>query len=354
MRLRLFPAAIVLCVCAAAQQTLSIDQLASFIRSSLQLKYTDRQIASYLSKVRLSESLDERTIEDLQGQGAGPRTLDALRQLRDASAKLPKPKPVESKPAPPPIPPPSSEEQGKVLNEVRDYAQNYIRSLPDFICTQVTRRYVDPRGQDSWIMQDVVTAQVSYADQRENYKLVMVNDRAVMDRPLESLGGTTSTGEFGSMLRDIFSRKSETSFDWDHWATLRGKRSYVFSYRVPLAASEYRIQYERMDPVVVGYHGLIYVDKQTEKVLRITLQAEDIPPAYPVQAAGTVLDYDYTKIGDRDYLLPLKAVVRLRHDRYMTRNEVEFRLYRKFGAEATITFTPDPLPEDQTKEQPVK
>jgi hypothetical protein len=54
-------------------------------------------------------------------------------------------------------------------------------------------------------------------------------------------------------------------------------------------------------------------------------------------------------------MLPLKAVVRMRHDRYLTKNEIEFRLYRKFSAEAEIKFdtiTPDPLPED--KEQPPK
>jgi len=54
-------------------------------------------------------------------------------------------------------------------------------------------------------------------------------------------------------------------------------------------------------------------------------------------------------------MLPLKAVVRMRHDKYLTKNEIEFRLYRKFSADAEIKFdtvTPDPLPED--KEQPPK
>ena len=54
-------------------------------------------------------------------------------------------------------------------------------------------------------------------------------------------------------------------------------------------------------------------------------------------------------------MLPLKAVVRMRHDKYLTRNEIEFRLYRKFSAEAEIKFdteAPAPLPDD--KEQPAK
>ncbi len=39
----------------------------------------------------------------------------------------------------------------------------------------------------------------------------------------------------------------------------------------------------------------------------------------------------------------------------LAKNEVEFRLYRKFAAEAVVTFeTPEPLPEEKTKEQPPK
>ena len=52
---------------------------------------------------------------------------------------------------------------------------------------------------------------------------------------------------------------------------------------------------------------------------------------------------------------PLKAVIRMRQGHFQTKNEVEFRLYRKFTAEASITFdydTPAPLPEEKTEEQP--
>jgi hypothetical protein len=97
------------------------------------------------------------------------------------------------------------------------------------------------------------------------------------------------------------------------------------------------------------------VDRDTNTVLRITLTAEDIPPSFPITEASTVLDYDFTRISDQDYLLPLRAVVRMRSGKFLTRNTVEFRLYRKFSAEATITFdTPPPLPEDQVQEQPPK
>jgi hypothetical protein len=89
--------------------------------------------------------------------------------------------------------------------------------------------------------------------------------------------------------------------------------------------------------------------------MRISLEAQDIPPDFPVQQAGTTLDYDYAEIGGQQYILPLRAVVRMRSSKFLSKNEVEFRMYRKFGAEATIKFdTPEPLPEDKINEQPPK
>ena len=45
----------------------------------------------------------------------------------------------------------------------------------------------------------------------------------------------------------------------------------------------------------------------------------------------------------------------MRHGKMLTRNQVEFHLYRKFGADTTITFdTPEALAEDKTKEEAPK
>ena len=107
--------------------------------------------------------------------------------------------------------------------------------------------------------------------------------------------------------------------------------------------------------IIVGYRGMIYVDKEfPHRVLRLTLEATEIPPSFPVQDAHEVLDYGYQTIADRPFLLPLKAQLFMRHDKELTKNDIEFRLYQKFSADAKVTFdtTPDALPEDQTKEQP--
>ena len=113
--------------------------------------------------------------------------------------------------------------------------------------------------------------------------------------------------------------------------------------------------YERTNEVIVGYSGLIFVDRDSEMILKITLEGRDIPPNFPIQAASNALDYDYAKIGDQTYMLPLKAEMRMRHDKFLTKNILEFHLYKKFGADTSVTFeTPDALPDEKTKEEPAK
>lgn len=353
MPLRLAPALLALCLCAAAQTALNVAQVLSFVKSSVELKHPDRQVALFLSKVRMTEKLDDRTIEEMQGMGAGPKTVEALRGLRDAAKDLQPPKPPAPKPVAVPIPPPSAAAQKRILDEVREYALNYSKSLPDFICTQVTRRYADPSGLQFFAPQDTIMVRLSYFEQKEDYKVILVNDRATT-QSMESLGGATSTGEFGSMLREIFEPESQTRFGWERWATLRGRRAHVFKFYVSQLNSKYSISWRRQQQIVVAYTGLVYVDNETHKILRIAMTC-DIPPSFPVQEAGTILDYDTVKIVDREFMLPLKAVVTMREGKFLTRNDVEFRLYRKFAADTVINFeTPDALPEDQTREQPPK
>ena len=338
-----------------AQMRITVDQLVSFIKSSVELKHDDKQVAAYLKRVRLTNRLTEDVIIDLKAAGAGPRTAEALEELKKASADLPEPAANKRPQAPAAvIPPPSREDQERVINEAREYALGYSKNLPNFICTQVTRRYIDPSGLEFWQQQDTITAKLSYFEQKEDYKVVMVNNR-MTDMKYDQVGGATSSGEFGSLMKELFAPETQAEFTWDRWGKLRGRIVHVFTYKVAQSRSQWHINYDKRLDIIAGYTGLLYVDKDSPMIHRVTLQAQDIPVSFPIQQASTILDYDVANISGNDFILPLRAEVRMREGKMLIRNEVEFRMYRKFGAEATITFnTPDPLPDEQTKEEPIK
>ena len=240
-------------------------------------------------------------------------------------------------PRPGPLPP-DTDQQTRILADAAAYSANHAHGLPNFICTQTTQRFVDFTGKSGYRPVDLIVESLTYFDNHENYTVVMMNGRSVNLSHAE-LGGAISSGEFGSLLTDIFSLESETMFTWENFYKLRGRLMHVFSYRVPAAQSAFHLRVPNLD-LVTGYHGLIFIDDQTHFVHRITQHADAIPSDYPVQDPSIVLDYEYTKIDNHEYLLPFEFELRLRDGTHLIRNDVRFDDYRMFDAKTNIRFDP--------------
>ena len=243
---------------------------------------------------------------------------------------------------------PSAEEQARLLEQVREAALNYTRSLPDFICTQVVKRYVDVTGRDRWALIDTLTVKLSYFGQKEDYKLLSIDDKPTNLEYMKT-GGAASKGEFGTVLYMVFDPKSATGFQWNNWTTIRKRRAAVYAYRVERAHSQYVVSVQEgrggSRQTLVGFHGEIFADRETNMVLHMTTVAE-VPAGFPMRQAVTNLDYDFTEVGGREYLLPLKAEVEMWSTKLHTRNSVGFHSYQKFQSETTISFGTD---EDKPK-----
>ena len=360
---RILTIALTFCLLAAAQGPLTIQKLRAFLKSSIQMKQSDKDIADYLRTVKLSERLDDSVLEELQ-KGLGPKSIAVLKNLRDASASLKPPAPEGPAPPPPRLPPPpAAGELAKIITEARENSLNYSDGLPNFICLQVTRRYHNAENRGETSNADTITERLTYYNHKEEYKMVTHNDQ-VTNVSAEKLGGSLSRGEFGSLLREIFDPRSATKFEWERWTGHNKRWWYVFSFRVPLETSQYTIhsgQAKEEQVITVGFSGSIFIDKETNMVMRVKMQADNIPPTFPMLAASQQLDYDFQKIGDQEFLLPLISEMKMKLDaRYSTRNVIEFRNYNKYSADTIIKFdeappaTPPPLGDDKSKEQPPK
>src|SRR5437868_1539394 len=112
----------------AAQPRLPVSDVVALVRSGIRRKQTDDKIAKALHGVQLLESLDAATVDQLENEGAGPRTLAELQRLRSASANLQRLAGAEPQNAP------SPREQKRILDLARDSALHYTKSLPDLIC----------------------------------------------------------------------------------------------------------------------------------------------------------------------------------------------------------------------------
>jgi hypothetical protein len=216
---------------------------------------------------------------------------------------------------------------------------------------------VDPSGSGDWRKQDTIQEQLSYNDHQENYKVVMINDRLAMDKKHDQLGGATSSGEFGSILRSLFDPHNETEFEWARLVRLarpNGERvANVLTFRVRRPV--YTIQHQTSGrSITVGYHGTLWADRETSAILGIKFDCDDIPADFPIQSVSLDLNYDFVEIAGQRYALPLLSEIRSREGRLASWNQARYANYRKFGADATISFdAPESLPADKLGEKPV-
>lgn len=337
MRLRFHVALFTACFIGAAQGGGSVSDLVSAVRADLQRNHSDSQMAKNLRKVKLSERLDDRTIEILQSEGAGPETVGQLLLLRDRSERMRPP----AKPAIEPPPPPAAAEQAQIWNAAHENSLNYTDSLPNFICSEVVRRYTDPNEKGAWRLHDTLVLKLTYFDKQEEYKLMTVNNHST-NMSYEDVGGAITEGEFGSMLAAIFALKSRTNRDWDHWSVLRSRPTHVYSFSITAANSDYGITAgigaRGGGRVTAGQHGYVYIDASTRMVVRVTAIADSLPPDFPVRRVDLTLDYDFIDVGGRHFLLPLHSETLLDAPPFPLRNETDFLAYRKFSADTTVTY----------------
>lgn len=342
---------------AFAQRPMTVADLTAFIKSEIKLKRDDRTTAAFLHTIKVTQKLEGKTVEELQGLGAGPKTVAALRKLEEDSASLAAaPPPPPPAPKLPPKPPPDSVEQANVIAAMRDYAMNYTERLPNFLCAQITRRHYDPKDPRYRTQGDVILEQISFYDHKENYKVQAINSQSVHNISHNQIGGVRSSGEWGSMLHNIFTPENDTQFEWDHWATLRGKPMYVFAYRIEKDHGYSMRDDETHKEYTAAYTGLVYADVETKEIQEVTLKTVEIPSDFTVKDVELKLDYRPTDISGHIYTLPFRYQLDSVDIHGNSKNEADFKLYQVYGADTTISFGDDtgPPPEDQLKEQPLK
>jgi hypothetical protein len=272
-----------------------------------------------------------------QPQQARPQTV----ARNEGNASRPQPEP-ESEPA---VTEPAasaripvSNPRMELIEKTKEASASFLQSLPNYVCHQVTTRYANQTRVTDWQPIDVVTADLVYEQGKESYRNLQINGKATKKSPEES--GAWSTGEFGTILDDLFSPATAADFQFVKDSSISGLSSSVYDFSVDRPHSHWRISVPGQF-VQPAYKGTIWVDKKTFRVLRIEMQARQMPQEFPEDTVETAVDYQYTTLGTSDkFLLPVHAEVLscIRGANTCQRNVIDFRNYHKFSGESTIKF----------------
>ncbi len=267
-----------------------------------------------------------------QTPAAGP----AARPAPSLSASVKGPIAVEP-PATPAAAPAVGFQEDPIIEKARAEVDSYEQGLPNFFAKQFTTRYFTENVKQGWQAQDVVTADIAYEEGRESYKNIKIGNKAT-NKSMDEIPGARSTGEFATLLNQVMG--GGATFRKAGSDTIRGRSVYVYKFEITRELSRWRIE-APSELYYPAYRGTLYIDRDTNRVLRIEQEGRNMPLLFPFDTVETTADYDFVRLETQSFLLPVESEVLScqRGTRSCSRNKIEFRNYRKFGAESDITFS---------------
>lgn len=256
----------------------------------------------------------------------------------------------------------SSVEAEGVLDKTRAATLEAVEGMPDFVVKQLITRSHAAGQTHNWVTDDRLVIGVSYRESEgEKYRLLAVNGvvgaaQSGEQSDYASTGGTSSTGEFVTELKNLFADYSKTEFKFVDEETLRGRRALVYDFEIKRANSRLTIGYGKTLATLAGERGRVWIDREHARVLRVEREATELPPSFPVNASEQTMDYEWVMIPGRgEYLLPARSVlVMTASDRgrvEQSRNEIRFRNYQKYGSELKI-IDDDIIEEEEAPPKP--
>ncbi|HUJ21154.1 MAG TPA: hypothetical protein VLX58_06500 [Bryobacteraceae bacterium] len=233
----------------------------------------------------------------------------------------------------PPAPPPDPR-----IEKTRQVATEFTQTLPDYVCQEQMARFESATHVVNWQPVDIVSTEVVYEKGKERYRNLQINGKAVKKK-MEELSGAWSTGEFGTVLVDVFSPSTAADFRYKKTAIIGGRSSFEYDFDVDHEHSHWNIVMPSQS-VLPAYRGTVWIDKETQRVLRIEMQANHLPQEFPADKVESATDYEFIRIGEGQFLLPVHAetLTCLRGTNMCSHNVIDFRNYHKYAGEATIHF----------------
>jgi hypothetical protein len=250
--------------------------------------------------------------------------------------------------APPPVRPAARSDEDlpfesrrldPLIRKATDAALDFTETLPNYVCQEMIARSQSETRPADWQALDIVSAEVVFENGKEDYRNVAINGKPTKKK-IEETGGSWSTGEFGTMLIDLFSPATAAEFRYVRDSRQSGVAAKEYAFDVMRANSHWTVQIASQT-YRPAYSGSVWIDPATSRVLRIEMQAQGFPGDFPTDHVESATDYEYTRLGDtRQYLLPVHAETLScqRGSNICSRNVIDFRNYHKFEGESTIQY----------------
>lgn len=220
--------------------------------------------------------------------------------------------------------------------------------LPEYVCTQTIDRFTRSAPEEQWRKVDTLRFEVALIGGQERYGRVGANQ--FYDQPLADVvrSGVVSTGKFGLLVRQVFDTQA-ARYLYKGLNDRDGGKAHEYDFEVAAKDSNYQLRSGSKE-VAVAFQGTFWIHPDTKDLLRVEMQAFDIPEVLGFSEAATTLVYGRVSLAESPLLLPVSVETLV-----VTADGIENRSFskvngcRRYQTQSSIRFegeaaTPEPRP----------
>jgi hypothetical protein len=259
--------------------------------------------------------------EEAKAPDSPAAEVQPKRPVIDISASIPRKAPTDA-----------------LIARAMETTDNYDATLPNFFCDQFVNRFNSNAKPPKWKRQDRIELELMYSNRREQYRNIRVNGKPLKVGSLED-SGSWSKGDWGAVLASLMNPSTRAVFKIKGDDVIGGVKATAYDYTVEQRNSQWRIQFGT--EIKPAYKGTIWIEPETARVMRVELQARQLPNDYQLDTIETITEYGWVLIAGQKHLMPVKSEVLAcyRYTDKCTRNDIEYKNYRRFVVESTISTT---------------
>jgi hypothetical protein len=233
--------------------------------------------------------------------------------------------------------------QDQKLDHARTVNLARSANLPDFVADEIAVRYKSRHvTPPQWQLVDRIESQIVVQGSGFTRQNVMVNDK-LWNKPNLPDGSTWSV-RFGYEIKPLFSPECHTVIEYEGPVDVQGKLALAYRFHSApdgcfgffSLKNGFFSALKTADP---ARRGRFLIDDPGGTLIYFEIEATEFPKGFDADPSKEIETWDYVKIGDATYLLPVSTEMFTGFQREnLWRVTVQYRNHRHFEASTSVTF----------------
>lgn len=223
------------------------------------------------------------------------------------------------------------------LAAVKQKMAGFLSRMPDYTCVETIDRSLQKSKSEPIYLADRLRLDIAFIGNKEVYS--WPGAKSFEEKRLADLvgNGMVSDGDFAMHTGSLFTRDgAQIRFAGDE--LLAGNKASRYDYVIPSLSSSWNLR-SASNSGRVGTRGSFWIDPDGLGLLRVELDAQDIPAELKIDAVHVKIGYAKVRVHGEDISIP-KTADTLLDEAAGPRNinHVEFTECREYRVQSVISF----------------